>query len=72
MFIIISATAGPGGASDAWIVPLLHHLKTLGTTLQPVLKGKDLSHAFGLNHRYVYEEVPSESLAFAPNRGITA
>ena len=26
--------------------------------IQPVPKGKKMGHAFGLNHRYVYEEVP--------------
>ena len=57
---------GPRRAPGAWVFPLHHHLKTLGTIPQPVLRRKNLGHAFGLNNGYVYEEVPGESLALVP------
>ena len=48
-------------------IPVTSLIKTSGTTPQLVPKGKDLSHAFGLNHSYVYGEAASENLAFVSN-----
>ena len=48
-------------------IPVASPTKTLCAIPQPVPKGKDLGHAFGLNHGYVYVDVASENLAFVPD-----
>ena len=46
------------------VIPVASPTKTSCATPQPVPKGKDLGHAFGLNHGYVYGEAARENLAF--------
>ena len=48
-------------------IPIASPTKTSGAIPQPEPKGKDLGHAFGLNHGYVYVEVASEILTFVSN-----
>ena len=48
-------------------IPVASRTKTSCATPQPVPKGKDLGHAFGLSHGYVYGVVASENLAFVPD-----
>ena len=64
LFITVAGTR-----KDPWClgIPVASPTETSGVTPLPVPKGKDLAHAFGLNHSYVYGEVASENLAFAPN-----
>ena len=56
-----------GNRKGPWClgIPIALPTKTSGATPQPVPKGKDLGHAFGLTHGYDYGEVTSKNLAFA-------
>ena len=48
-------------------IPVASLTETLCATPQPVPKGKDLGHVFGLNRGYVYVGVASENLTFVPD-----
>ena len=56
-------------AKGPWCLgdPVASPTKTSCATPQPVPKGKDLGHVFGLNHGYVYGDVARENLPFVPN-----